>query len=303
MLSSPVPSQSAADVDATAAQGRCTNCGAPFVPERRRFCPECGQETHIKPPKLSEFLQQFGGAYLSTEGALWRTLALLLAKPGELTRRYLNGQRKHYVLPLRLYLSISLITLLVLRVMASGNEEAFKFDLSESDTNFAVVSLGEKHKVGMRDGAFFCQGFPPWFCKRLQRRLDLDNRGLRLQAMELSERAISNIGVGMFFMLPIFALSLKIVYWGRRMRYTEHLVFALHVHAFWFLALALLFANLPWLSVIAGAAVPIYTLMAMKRVYGGRWWPRWLRAALVSLGYGIVLSFGVAGVVILTFLS
>jgi Protein of unknown function (DUF3667) len=284
-------------------QGACTNCGAPFVPERRRFCPECGQETHIKPPKLSEFLQQFGGAYLSTEGALWRTLALLLARPGELTRRYLAGQRKHYVLPLRLYLTISLITLLVLRVMASGNEEAFKFDLDESDANFSVLSFGDSAKAGKRNGAFFCEGFPPWLCKRLQRRLDLDPKGMKLQAMELSERAISNVGVGMFFMLPIFALGLKIVYWGRRMRYTEHLVFALHVHAFWFLALALFFTNLTWLSAIAAAAIPIYTLMAMKRVYGGRWWLRWLRAALVSLGYTIVLSFGVAGVVILTFLS
>ncbi len=281
----------------------CTNCGAPFVPERRRFCPECGQETHIKPPKLSEFFQQFGGAYLSTEGALWRTLALLLVKPGELTRRYLHGQRKHYVLPLRLYLTISLITLLVLRVMASGNEEAFKFNLDESDANFTLVGLGEKANAGMRDGKFFCQGFPPWFCKRLQRRLDVDAKSMKLQAAELSERAISNVGVGMFFMLPIFALGLKLVYWGRGLRYTEHLVFALHVHAFWFLALGLALANVAWLSAIAGVAMPIYALMAMKRVYGGRWWPRWLRAALVSLGYGIVLSFGVAGVVILTFLS
>ena len=61
----------------------------------------------MRPPTLLEFAQQFGGAYLSTEGALWRTLGLLLLRPGELTRRYLNGQRKHYILPLRLYLTTS----------------------------------------------------------------------------------------------------------------------------------------------------------------------------------------------------
>jgi predicted RNA-binding Zn-ribbon protein involved in translation (DUF1610 family) len=97
------------------APGVCTNCGAPFVPERRRFCPECGQETEIRPPTVMEFAQQFGGAYMSTEGALWRTLKLLLTRPGELTVRYLAGQRKHYVLPLRLYLSISLVLLLLTR--------------------------------------------------------------------------------------------------------------------------------------------------------------------------------------------
>ncbi len=56
----------------------CPNCGAPFVPERRPYCPECGQETQIRAPRIGEFIQQFGGAYLSTEGALWRTLKLLL---------------------------------------------------------------------------------------------------------------------------------------------------------------------------------------------------------------------------------
>ena len=80
----------------------CRNCGAPFVPEQRRFCPECGQETRLRAPTLGEFVQQFGGAYFSTEGALWRTLALLLFRPGQLTRHYLAGRRKHYVLPLRL---------------------------------------------------------------------------------------------------------------------------------------------------------------------------------------------------------
>ena len=47
----------------------------------------------MRPPTLVEFAQQFGGAYLATEGALWRTLRLLLTRPGELTRRYLAGPR------------------------------------------------------------------------------------------------------------------------------------------------------------------------------------------------------------------
>ena len=97
----------------------CRNCGAGFGPIRPRFCPACGQETNLKPPTLMEFAQQFGGAYLSTEGALWRTLKLLVGKPGELTRQYLAGRRKHHVLPLRRYLTISVVTLLMLRLLAS----------------------------------------------------------------------------------------------------------------------------------------------------------------------------------------
>ena len=86
----------------------CLNCGAAFGTPAPHFCPDCGQESRVRAPTLMEFVQQFGGAYFATEGALWRTLKLLLRQPGELTRQYLAGRRKHYVLPLRLYLSLSL---------------------------------------------------------------------------------------------------------------------------------------------------------------------------------------------------
>ena len=58
----------------------CLNCGEPFGASddrRPRFCPACGQETTLRPPTMGEFAQQFGGAYLATEGALWRSLKLL----------------------------------------------------------------------------------------------------------------------------------------------------------------------------------------------------------------------------------
>jgi hypothetical protein len=91
-------------------------------------------------------------------------------------------------------------------------------------------------------------------------------------------------------MVPLFALLQKAVYWNRRLRYTEHLVFALHLHAFWFLCLLLTLLPFEWMSVVSILLVPVYALAALKRVYGGRWFWRWLRAALVSLVYGIALS-------------
>ncbi len=285
-------------------QPQCHNCGAAFVPERRRFCPECGQETHIKPPRLVEFAQQFGGAYLSTEGALWRTLKLLLFKPGELTRQYLAGRRKHYVLPLRLYLTISLLTLLLVRVV--GGE-----DLNVQPGTHANVSKASNHMVisigsgtaGLRNGVFFCENLPTWVCKRMQRRIDIDPSKMASEVNVIKERFLGNLGGAMFVLLPGFALWLKLVYWGRRMHYTEHLVFALHLHAFWFLALALALSGVEWLTLIVVLVVPLYTLAAMKRVYGGRRWPRLLRAATVTLLYSVMLTLAVLGVGLVTLLS
>ena len=284
--------------------GGCSNCGAAFVPERHRYCPECGQETRILPPTLGEFAQQFGGAYFSTEGALWRTLKLLLFKPGELTRQYLAGRRRHYVLPLRLYLTISLVTLLLLRVASSVNvnlEPAAPAEVSKATSNLAI-GIGSG-KAGLRGGVFFCNDLPDWVCKRLKRRLDIDPKAM-LGAIELiKERFLGNLGGAMFLLLPGFALWLKLVYWGRRMRYTEHLVFALHVHAFWFLALAVALAGLEWLTLASLLAVPLYTLLAMQRVYADRGWPRLLRAATVCLLYGVTLALALMAVGLFTLIS
>ena len=277
----------------------CANCGAAFVPERRAFCPECGQETEIQPPRVMEFLQQFGGAYLSTEGALWRTLKLLLLKPGELTVQYLRGRRKHYVLPLRLYLTISLIALLLMRV-AAGDQLTFGMpdgmDLRQGE--YSIVTFGDGTGAGMKDGKFYCNSLPGWACKRLQRRLDVDPKGLQREAEQLGQRFLSNMGAALFVMVPLFAAWQKLLYWNRRLHYTEHLVFALHLHAFWFVLLMLCLPGLPWLNGLAMLAVPVYAWWASTRVYGGRWWPRLLRASVVSLLYLITLGV-LMGLVIL----
>jgi hypothetical protein len=244
----------------------------------------------VRAPRVMEFVQQFGGAYFSTEGALWRTLKLLLLKPGELTRQYLAGRRKHYVLPLRLYLTISLVTLLVMRMLTAASVDqpgAIEIDLKKG--NWSITAMGVEPNAGMTDGKFFCVGLPQWLCMRMQRRMAVDNRVFEREVADFSKRFVSNIGIGMFVALPAFALLLKLVYWNRRLRYTEHLVFALHVHALWFVALLLTLPGQKWLSDLAFVAMVVYALFAMRRVYGGRWWPRLARAGLVALVYAVLL--------------
>ncbi len=253
-----------------------------------RHCPACGQETHVRPPRLGEFLQQFGGAYFATEGALWRTLKLLLLKPGELTAQYLAGRRKHYVLPLRLYLSISLVVLLLFRISATVSLESPEaVQLGEGEIRNGSLNIGVG-RAGLKDGVFYCENLPGWLCKRVQRRIDVKPEAFVEVVRDVSKNFVANLGAAMFVLLPSFALWLKWAYLRRRMHYTEHLVFALHVHALWFLVFGLVLLPLQWLQVLL-LVVPVYTLMAMKRVYGGRWWLRWLRAGLVMLMYGMTL--------------
>jgi len=165
-----------------------------------------------------------------------------------------------------------------------------------------TIGLGGA-SAGLRDGVFFCEGLPAVLCRRLQRRIDIAPTAVAGEVRQFNDRLLGNFGGAMFVLLPSFALWLKLVYLNRRLRYTEHLVFALHVHAFWFLALALALLELPWLTLAVCIAVPWHTLAAMRRVYGGRRWPRLLRAAGVTLLYTITLILTVGGVGLWTLLS
>ncbi|KQV54300.1 MULTISPECIES: DUF3667 domain-containing protein [unclassified Duganella] len=78
----------------------CANCGTP-VPAN--YCGSCGQKGHLHKSvlHLGEELVH-GLLHFDTKG--WRTLPLLVARPGQLTRRYIDGQRTRFVSPLALFL-------------------------------------------------------------------------------------------------------------------------------------------------------------------------------------------------------
>jgi hypothetical protein len=292
---------------AAATHHACTNCGANFVPERRAFCPECGQETHIQPPRVGEFLQQFGGAYLSTEGALWRTLKLLLFKPGEATVQYLAGRRKHYVLPLRLYLSISLVLLVVLRLdgfneVLPGLNKLETVAAEKSEFNTMMISFGYV-EMGIRRGNFVCTNLPQWLCHQLRTRAVTDTRTFLQKARQANDRVVANLSAVVFVLLPLFAACLKLVNRKQHMPYASHLVFALHLHAFWFIVLAAVQIGMRhtqislwgWSPVLwLGVAVMVgYTLKAGARVYTGSWKQRLPRSLLLSLMYTALLAITV----------
>src|SRR4051812_39654624 len=78
----------------------CLNCGTELVGD---FCFACGQHAHVH-RTLTAFFHDFLHGVLHFEGKIWRTLPLLAWKPGELTRRYVDGQRASFVSPIALFL-------------------------------------------------------------------------------------------------------------------------------------------------------------------------------------------------------
>jgi hypothetical protein len=80
--------------------GACANCGTVLTGP---FCSTCGQRGHVHRTVGALFHDLVHGVF-HFEGKLWATLPLLAWRPGELTRRYVHGERASFVSPVALFL-------------------------------------------------------------------------------------------------------------------------------------------------------------------------------------------------------
>ena len=113
--------------------------------------------------------------------------------------------------------------------------------------------------------------------------------------------------------IPLFALVLKILYIFKKRYYIEHLVFALHTHAFVFLSTLIIIGiglllnwkmpgNLtPVVCTFLGISVLINLLVAIRRVYKQNWFATLFKFALGSVIYlcVLVIAFAVTAFVTL----
>ena len=119
------------------------------------------------------------------------------------------------------------------------------------------------------------------------------------------QRMVGNMPIAMFFLLPFLALALKICYFRKRRYLIEHLVFAIHVQTFIFLALgaALLMpggALGNWARLFLIVASEVYYLVALRRFYGDGWIRTLIKGFVVEWLYLWVLLPGFLVVLFLT---
>ncbi|MEZ5743930.1 MAG: DUF3667 domain-containing protein [Sphingomonadaceae bacterium] len=93
------PGAGAAD-DGFTHEGSCLNCGTELI---GAHCHVCGQKAHLH-RSLRAVAHDLVHGVLHLDGKLWRTLPLLAWKPGELMRRYLDGERAKFVSPMAMFL-------------------------------------------------------------------------------------------------------------------------------------------------------------------------------------------------------
>jgi hypothetical protein len=154
----------------------CLNCKAPVS---GNFCAKCGQKGHIHHSvlHLGEELAH-GILHFDTKG--WRTLPMLTLRPGQLTRRYVDGQRTRFVSPLALFLFMMFLMFFVFSLTVSdgdGVNDAIaiskKVDVRKADLEEAKKELAEAAPGSME--AKFAQKAVERATRRLERVTAIDN--------------------------------------------------------------------------------------------------------------------------------
>jgi hypothetical protein len=94
------------------APGSCLNCGAGLTGP---YCRMCGQKAHVH-RTISAIGHDLIHGVLHLDGKFWRTLPMLAWRPGDLTRRYVHGERARFVSPLGMFLFAIFLMFAVLQI-------------------------------------------------------------------------------------------------------------------------------------------------------------------------------------------
>jgi hypothetical protein len=289
---------------AIAAQGAsCQNCGAPL---HGTYCSTCGQrhEPHIH--SLREFLAEATESLTHADSRVWRTLWPLLIKPGFLTKEFLEGRRARYMPPFRLYLVLSVVFFIIAAM--GGHKTAVGFlQLQTGDGLPKVGVLKPDEAVPVKPAETpeqradrICNDFNfvtgtnqglvdgPAFCRKV-----VSDNG-----HALAEAIYHNIPRALIVLLPLLALTMRLLYLRRH--YVEHLLFFVHTHSFAFVFLTLYVLIIRFIpsGLVFGLAttvmllgLPYYGYRAMLRVYGQGKWVTRTKFTVLVLSYFLFVGF------------
>jgi Protein of unknown function (DUF3667) len=242
-------------------QWSCPTCSAPVATP---YCPDCGEsERHTHELTLKVLVGHFFEAFTNIDGRLLRSFRYLVTRPGTLTNAYLRGQRKPYLGPVALFLIINVLF-------------------------FAVESLtGGKVFNAPLDSHLHTQPWSEAIQGLVTRKLEATHTTLAAYAPVFDQAVAVKARSLIVFMALAFSLAPALAFMRSKRPLVAHVVFSLHVYAFFLLLLCAATA-IPFTSGLLGGpgfdSVPldnaiaigiliassVYLYLAVRTVYGAQ---------------------------------
>ncbi|MCR8667606.1 DUF3667 domain-containing protein [Aestuariibaculum sp. M13] len=296
----------------------CKNCENDFE-QGYNFCPHCGQKSNDELTVSVLFYNTISN-YFSVDARFFKSFIPLMFKPGYLAKRFVEGKRLLYLHPAQMYLFISVVFFFLFSFISRDQvktvnnalkkgeipvvvhdslktqvidslknvttadyvlKDDFSFNQRTVDSLIAIDAREEDIYTAMgmdSDAGFFKRRLYTQILKFYEQR----NGGSILQVF------YDSIPMAMFFLLPIFAFILKLLYY-RKASFSYHLVFSLYFFAFIFMAFSILvlvdliWKPQSWLNTLVLILIFIYFYLSVLKFYN--------QGKLKSLFKSIVAAF------------
>lgn len=69
-----------------------------------KYCPNCGQENHSPRMPFFHYLYELMEGIFNLDNKTWLTIKTLFARPGQITKDFIEDKRNRYSLPVRMYI-------------------------------------------------------------------------------------------------------------------------------------------------------------------------------------------------------
>jgi Protein of unknown function (DUF3667) len=306
----------------------CENCGAKMTGS---FCARCGQHAVDYRRSFGRVFLDVLDSFLNWDSKFFATLGLLLTKPWRLTNDFLAGKRVRYVHPLRLYLLVSVAFFFGVhelarradintgpntRELTPEKQARIEERLAKlpSEAQAEARAAMEKRKsdrpflqIGPDSDNPNAAPFEKWMNARVKEKIGENGVNVKVFFLTL----VSNLPAMMLCCIPLFAFVLKFLYIFRRVFYIDHLIYALHIHAFAYLAIMIVGFTTWGLGRVAPDVQPFATtglivaavlllLFSIQRVYRQGWFMTLFKFAFGGVIYFVVLLFATAATLFIT---
>ncbi|MCZ6855098.1 MAG: DUF3667 domain-containing protein [Gammaproteobacteria bacterium] len=309
----------------------CPNCGKT---RNARFCPNCGQNDKNYLRSLFPVLWEFIREAFEIDGRLFKSLRLLLTRPGELSIEFSENRRAQYMSPIRMYLFVSILFFFTLSlhtdivpmdhsevfegeahaevVLDDANLDLFK-DLLSADNQVKVDRIVAR-KDGFARIMLIATANEIANAPEESRDIDEMDRFLIGQLVEVLDspdvaldKLMDNLPIALFLLLPVYAVLLQLFYLGSGRFYVEHLIFGVYLHTLSYLLLTVQMvlpegiAIISTVSSLLSLAFLVYYFLALKRYYGQSGVTTALKFVGLLICYSIMLIPGLLLVMAATF--
>jgi hypothetical protein len=265
----------------------CLDCGTTLVGPR---CHRCGQPAGAH-RSVAHIVEEALHGILHLDGKIWRTLPLLLFRPGKLIRAYVYGQRTRYVGPVAIFLVAVLAAIIMLSFasndpLARGTHSPYVVAVGDRlDELAAVAREFSKRTVGAVAS--------PERLRALESNPDYFTYKFRSLASKLSVLLVP-------FALPILWL---LFFWRRDVKMFDHAVFLLYELSMLALLLGcarLLRVPMIELSMVFLLVLPLVHLTAaFKEAYVSSWPAAVTRTTIFFAGMVTILWLFTLGITLI----